>query len=129
MIAELHRVVVPALRRAGFKGAFPHLRRARAEAVDLITFQFDRHGGGLVVEIGRCPADGLTTYWGKHIAADAARAWGLDSKSRTRIQARPGSGTEDWFRFDSQSPQVAASQVLTALEAPHLWDEVIVGHA
>jgi hypothetical protein len=30
-----------------------------------LTFQFDRHGGGFVIEIGQCPADGCTTHWGE----------------------------------------------------------------
>lgn len=40
---------VPGLRQLGFKGSLPHFRRQRESRVDLLTVQFDRHGGGFVV--------------------------------------------------------------------------------
>ena len=44
-------LVVPVLRKNNFKGTFPHFHRVRGGHVDLLTFQFDKWGGGLVVEI------------------------------------------------------------------------------
>ena len=58
MVTELGKVVVPVLRSKGFRGAFPHFRRAGSHGVDLLTFQFDKHGGGFVVEIAQCPSEG-----------------------------------------------------------------------
>jgi hypothetical protein len=46
MIAALQAHVVPELRRRGFKGSFPHFRRAAAQRIDLLTFQFDKWGAG-----------------------------------------------------------------------------------
>jgi len=46
---ELKAIVVTALRASGFKGSFPHFRRPLPERIDLLTFQFDRHGGGFVL--------------------------------------------------------------------------------
>jgi hypothetical protein len=120
MVLELQRFVIPKLRQSGFAGAFPHLRRIQPEWIDLLTFQFDRYGGGLVVEIGRCKTSGIVTHWGEQIPPRLVRAWDLNR--RKRIQARPGSGRFDWFRFDEQSPVEAAKQIGEALSSPNLWE-------
>jgi Domain of unknown function (DUF4304) len=100
MKKALKDVVVPHLRERGFTGSFPHLRRHRPDRIDLLTFQFDRHGGGFIVEIGQCPPEGFTTYWGKQIAPEKVTAWDLSPKQRARVRSRVGSGTDVWFRFD-----------------------------
>jgi hypothetical protein len=51
MIKKLNDIVVPVLRQSNFKGSFPHFRRVTAERTNLLTFQFDRSGGGFVIEI------------------------------------------------------------------------------
>jgi hypothetical protein len=38
---------------------------------------FDRHGGGFIVEIAQCAAEGVTTHWGKQIAANKVTGWDL----------------------------------------------------
>lgn len=45
MDTAIKSVVIPVLREAEFTGSFPHLRRASTRGMDLLTFQFDRHGG------------------------------------------------------------------------------------
>src|SRR4051794_5602597 len=67
MIDALKGVVVPALRSRGFSGSFPHLRRPAAERIDLLTFQFDRNGGGFVIEVARCPLEGVPPPWGEKV--------------------------------------------------------------
>lgn len=56
----LKAVVVPALRLRGFMGTFPHFRRIGECGIDLLTFQFDKWGGGFVVEIAYCAGHGFT---------------------------------------------------------------------
>jgi len=120
----LKQIVVPRLRERGFAGSFPHLRRRRAERIDLLTFQFDRHGGGFVIEIGQCPPDGYTTYWGKQIAADKVTAWDLPPKERARVQPQTGSGKDSWFRFDDSTFSRTAEAVLPCIEqAESMWNE------
>lgn len=121
MNAALQDLVVPALRRVGFKGTFPHFRRSVSGAVDLLTFQFDRNGGGFVIEIGRSDPNGYTTAWGKHIAPAKVTAWDLHPYQRHRIQPVPGGGTESWFRFDNGQTQAAVLQVLEALAYAEMW--------
>jgi Domain of unknown function (DUF4304) len=49
MEQALKAYVVPVLREHGFAGSLPHFRRLRSDCVDLLTFQFDKNGGGFVI--------------------------------------------------------------------------------
>ncbi len=87
------------LRAKGFKGSLPHFRRVGNGATEVLTFQFDRHGGGFVMQIGRCSDRGFTTHLETHTTAGANR---LDlAPNEKRIQPRDLPGTDGWFRFDS----------------------------
>ena len=101
MKQALKSLVIPKLRQRGFVGTFPHFRRAQSNRIDLLTFQFDRHGGGFVIELSQCSSDGFTTYWGKRIPADKVTAWDLHPKQRARLQPRTGGGTDSWYRYDA----------------------------
>jgi len=50
-IAALKERTLPALRRLGFKGSFPHFYRDQSGHVDLLAFQFSAYGGRLQPEI------------------------------------------------------------------------------
>ncbi|WP_322049645.1 DUF4304 domain-containing protein, partial [Paraburkholderia sp. J67] len=63
MNSALRARFVPALRQLGLKGSLPHYRRQRDSRVDLLTVQFDRHGGGFVVELAQCGAKGNVTIY------------------------------------------------------------------
>ena len=102
MTAALKKNVLPALRNMGFTGTFPHLRRI-ADHVDLMTFQFDRNGGGFVMEAARGELSGFTTHWGKFIPANKLTAWDLHPDQRIRIQPKQGGGTDSWFRYDAEN--------------------------
>jgi hypothetical protein len=123
MEAALKRNVAPELRRAGFTGSFPHFRRVR-EAVDLITFQFDRHGGGFVIEVAKGEPAGFTTHWGKHIPANKLTAWDLHPDQRRRLKPSSGSGTDSWFRYDSSRPfESVAAEALVRLKHEYRFAE------
>jgi hypothetical protein len=121
MMLELKASVVPQLRNASFKGSMPHFRRAMEEGIDLLTFQFDRNGGGFVIEISHCPKEGVTTHWGKAIGPSQVTAWDLHPDQRHRIKALPGSGTDSWFRYDNGQVVECAKQVLAAIPAAEEW--------
>jgi Domain of unknown function (DUF4304) len=115
----LKALVVPWLRAQGFRGSLPHFRRPAAAGIDLFTFQFDRNGGGFVIEAARCPASGITTPWGKAIPPGKVTAWDMHPDNRVRIKPSEGSGTDTWFRFDGSQAAVEAcvQQVLAMLPA------------
>jgi len=121
MDSALRKHVLPILRSAGFKGSYPHLRRMKPEGVDLISFQFDKWGGAFVIEIARGPAKGLKTHWGLHLSPGKLRAWDVHPEQRRRIQAREGSGTDAWFRFDEEPVTQVAQQVLDSLPEAEAW--------
>jgi Domain of unknown function (DUF4304) len=120
MIETLKEVVVPALRDRGFKGAFPHFRRPATTSIHLLTFQFDKWGGGFTVEIARCAPEGFTTHWGEHISANKVKAWDINPSHRLRLGPEK---TDKWFRFDKiglfstgDSYEKAALEVLPFVE-------------
>ncbi len=113
--SELKTTVLPWLREAGFRGSFPHFRRRDTDGIDLVTFQFDRHGGGFVIEVARCPPDGVTTHWGKQISPARVTAHDMHPNDRTRLKPRPGSGTDSWFRYDRGQFKECAALVVAVL--------------
>lgn len=127
---HLARIVVPKLRSIGFKGSFPHFRRILPNRIHLLTFQFDRYGGGFVIEIANCKAEGYTTSWGKKIEPNKITAH--DLYVRKRIQSNmetSNSLTDDWFRYDQSKSsaglniyQKVCEDVLSKLEvAEEYW--------
>src|SRR5215470_7360605 len=107
--------VVPLLREHGFAGSYPHFRRARPDRIDLVTIQFDRHGGSFVVETGSCPADGVTLHWGKHVPPTKVTAWDLHPSQRRRLKPRGASETDYWFRFETGDYDLVAERVAECL--------------
>ncbi|SDK75651.1 DUF4304 domain-containing protein [Microbulbifer yueqingensis] len=99
MIAVLKNRVVPRLRKSGFSGRFPHFRRYAGESVHLLTFQFDRRGGGFVVEVAACPAAGARMHWGETVPAEKVTAH--DVQHRLRLGA-DGPGADHWSRYDTK---------------------------
>lgn len=104
MISSLKKLFVPALRERGFNGAFPHFRRISDDRIDLLTVQFDRYGGGFIIEISKCPPNGITTYWGKHIPSNQVRASDMHPNQRHRLGCQRGEADGHWFRFDNGAP-------------------------
>jgi hypothetical protein len=123
MIAALKAEFVPALKERGFKGSFPHFRRIKPDKIDLLTVQFDRWGGGFVIEIAKCGPEGITTSWGLHIPPSKVRAWDVNNP-RPRLGA-PAPGEDGiWFRYDDGTPvEKVARRVLTYLPgADDFWN-------
>ena len=99
MVIALEKVVVPELRKRGFKGSFPHFRRISVNKIDLITFQFDRYGGGFVIEVGVCSPEGVIHHWGEKVPPNKVTAHDLHPDSRVRLTGNDG----EWFRYDLEN--------------------------
>ena len=124
MVAALKAEVVPQLRKNGFSGSFPHFRRLGPTKTDCVTFQFDKWGGGFVVEIGEGPTDELIYHWGERIPAKKLTAHDLDLGCRTRLAIGPPSASEEWFRYDTGTDEACASaakEVLLLLPQVEAW--------
>ncbi|AUT64269.1 DUF4304 domain-containing protein [Paraburkholderia terrae] len=112
---------VPALRQLGFKGSLPHFRRQRDDRIDLLTVQFDRHGGGFIVELSQCGVEGITTHWGKFVSASTVTAHDLHPSQRHRLGS-PEPNKDHWFRFDDGTQPTAVADLLCAhIDEAELW--------
>jgi hypothetical protein len=122
MLAALRTYVLPELRARGFKGSLPHLRRASSETIDLITVQFDKWGGGFIIEIARCEPTGVTTHWGEQIEPARVTAHDVHPLSRHRVGSPRRGEDGHWFRYDSgQQVGVVAQSVLSYLAEVEAW--------
>lgn len=103
MIRNLNEIVVPTLRQLSFKGSFPHFRRLTTNRINLLTFQFDKYGGGFVIEIANCHLTDYKTTLDRHIPPNKLTAH--DFSKRKRIQSNmktSDSSTDNWFRYDKK---------------------------
>lgn len=127
MVDALKEVFVPALRQRAFTGSLPHFRRRGVDRIDLLTIQFDRHGGGFVIEVSCCGANGVVTPWGKHIPPEKVTAWSLYPPKRHRLGS-PRLGIDGhWFRYDTGATfeRVAQDALSYLQEADNWWQNVI----
>jgi hypothetical protein len=117
MAKALKTVALPVFREHGFNGSFPDLRRLRDGYIQLLTFQFDRHGGGFIIELGRCKPTDFATAWGKLTSAEKVTVGHLPWRQRMRIQPHSGSGTDSWFRFDMATTPEAFTRIAESVLA------------
>ena len=121
MKLALRQQFVPCLRERGFKGSLPHFRRVQESGIDLLTVQFDKWGGGFVIEIGRCGPEGVTMSWGEVVPPRKVTAHHLSSRRRL---GAPGPEVDGrWFRFDEGTPVAAVARMAAAMldEADRWW--------
>lgn len=119
MDAALKAIVLPHLRAMGFAGSMPHLHRPRGDAIDLISFRFDRYGGGLFIILARMPKDGFMSAQGfidpRHGRAEFMR-------ERHRLGAPLELNWKDHqFRFAAQDPKELAREICSLLDCTELW--------
>jgi hypothetical protein len=128
MRAALAKRVLPALRQLGLRGSFPTFRRISDRATDLLTFQFDKWGGGFVIELAVGPPVEFVTAWGERIPAAKLRTYDLRLPARARLQLAVDGAAEAWFRYeptflhpDTARFEHAAGQVLELLPQIDPW--------
>jgi uncharacterized protein DUF4304 len=122
MVKALKAVLVPALRERRFEGSFPHFRRIKPNRIDLFTVQFDKNGGGFLIEIAHCGLEGVTMPSGDHIPPDKVTAWNINPHNRTRLGATSSSGRGVWFRYDDGTPvEEVAGRVVPHLARAEEW--------
>lgn len=122
MKRALRDKVIPILRRRGFAGSFPHFRRISATKTDLLTFQFQRGGGGFLIELAEGPADQFTTPSGERIPARNLTAWDLSPLQRSRLLPGKLGAVAVWYGFDRDVlPTAVADQVIEDLPLADAW--------
>jgi hypothetical protein len=105
MMTALKTRFVPALRKRGFVGAFPHFRRRLTERVDYLMLQFYSAGGSFVVEVGRTGPDGFTDGPWKDLPVDKINVGHIfnDRRRLTPRDAHGGWRGSDRFEFGPRS--------------------------
>ena len=112
MQGALKKILLPYLRERGFKGSFPYLRRDHNGVLDLLSVQFDQHGGGFLLEISACPAEAFVTKWGEEIPPSKMTAEYLPIDQRHRLGTTKWNNTP-WLRYDGS----ASSDIFEVLAA------------
>ncbi|QND17957.1 DUF4304 domain-containing protein (plasmid) [Rhizobium leguminosarum bv. trifolii] len=123
--AAIKSNVLPKIKSQGFSGSFPHFRRIEGDMVDLISFQFDRHGGALTIEIARCSLSGIDHPLG-HTPAQNATAHHRHPIYRKRLgdHSRSLGGGDNWFSFADLGSASVADAILARLSDDSIWDNV-----
>ncbi len=101
MEQALAEIVVPVLRQKGFVGSLPYFRRVRGKELDLLAFQFDKYGGGFVIEIAKTRNEPFRTSWGSLIIPKKIKTW--DVPNRRRISPRGFLKPGHWRRYEGLS--------------------------
>lgn len=98
MTSAIKAILVPELRRLGFKGSLPHFYRAGPARADFLTVQFHSAGGSLVVEIAKCGPNGIESGHWKDLPVSKLNVQYF--ADRLRLGCDPAAGTLDhWFEF------------------------------
>ncbi|MFC4818574.1 DUF4304 domain-containing protein [Flavobacterium sp. GCM10023249] len=104
MIKSLNQIFIPELRKLKFKGSFPHFRKTENEKTNLLTFQFDRDGGGFVIELANHKGKEYKTYWNEIIELNKLTAHNLNERKRIYPNSEnEENGKNSWFRYDKTS--------------------------
>lgn len=103
MLSVLQRTLVPELRSMGFAGSLPHFRRRQDLGLDFLSIQFDKYGGGFVVELGRLRGEEVQPTLEDRAFADL-NCWSLPSVRRVRLGRRRSVWRGEWFRYDRAGP-------------------------
>ena len=105
MMSAFKTRFVPALRKRGFVGSFPHFRRLLPDRVDYLMVQFYSAGGSFVVEVGRTDPNGFTDGPWKDLSLDKISV-GHIFHDRRRLVPRDAHGGwrgGNWFEFGPRS--------------------------
>jgi len=86
-----------------------------------MSFQFDKWGGGFVVEISKCSSEGVTMTWGEKISPKKVTVQHLNPNDRLRLGCETPN-TDHWYRYDrGKSPNIVACEVVQQLDNAEKW--------
>jgi hypothetical protein len=96
--------MIAALKAAFFEGWLAHFRRIQTTRIDLLTVPFNKWGGSFVIEVAKCPPEGITTAWGEFHAPNKCRAWDVPYRPRHRLGSPTPGKDGVWCRYDDDTP-------------------------
>ena len=114
MDKALKKIVLPELRKQGFRGSYPHFRRRKIKKINLFSFQFSQWGGRFYINIANSPIDGITTASGHHI----------DPKKIKADQCLNWGRLNNFFDFEKDNYEETADKVLAYFgKAEKYWND------
>ena len=101
MMKALKTRLLPALRERGFKGRFPHFRRAGLDRIDFVMTQFRREGGSFTINIGQSGPEGISEGPWANLPVEKLTVGHLNLVARYRVSTGFWGG--QWFEFGPRS--------------------------
>lgn len=124
MIPRIKEIIVPQLREWGFKGSYPHFRRANDEGFDLLSFQFNRHGGSFLIELSvaypmRTEYRNCYFVGNEPLEKEIKKINVSNTFARYRVRNRK----DEWFRYEMRNKKKVAEKALKKLSSAIKWFE------
>ena len=94
MESALKEIIVPFLRKNGFKGSFPNFYRSDGDFISLINFQFYSSSGSFCVNVSYADPDRKNIYIDREFEPKKLRV--SQTTEHIRLKAPPD---YDWFVF------------------------------
>ncbi len=110
--------IVPVLRAEGFKGGYPNFYRRDGDRLDLLSFGFNRYGGGVSLCVGQCQAGDFTTSWGQIVPMAKMTSAYLASTLRHQFGWQGPDGQTDFCFKDGR---IADCVSLIKIRMPEVW--------
>ncbi len=127
MYNAIKTIVIPSLRKKGFKGSLPYFRRHTNGYIDLLTFQNSSYGGRFCIEIGKYTSKGVLNPGGKIIPPEKVKTSNLSPFDK-RPRLSPTMKGDYWFIYEksalfSDVYQKLAKEVLSLIgkQAEEWW--------
>ncbi len=121
-IRYIKSIILPELRKIGFKGSYPHFRRENAEGYDLLSFQFNKYGGSFLMEMSvaypqraeykNCYLLGIKPYEEEIKKIDT---------SNTYARHRVINQEDEWFHFTDDIVEDVIKTAWSKLKEDLIW--------
>jgi hypothetical protein len=133
MKKALGSVMTPVLRKAGFTGTCPRLRRLNPDRYDLFMFDFCRGHDGFSIQVGQCAPDDIgypplgeqPVEFLKIVPLEKLYPEHLRLEQRARVQPRHGVLPGDFFEYGDA--KTAEDYKHVALSAVPFVESTIAG--
>ena len=101
---EIKAIIVPEIKKCGFKGSFPHFRKIYDnERIDYLSFQFNKYGGSFIIELAIAypykGKEGNFYYWAEITPEFLKKSNYSYTKERLRIKP----DNAEWFEYDEDN--------------------------
>jgi len=112
MDKKLKEIIVPELRKKGFKGTFPYFRRLTNSKIEVLGFQHSQWGSQFYINIGICPITGITSS-GEYVSPNKIKPHHCSQTARVETD----------FNFENMNYDTVINTCLNGLKKADNWWE------